>query len=153
MVIMVCSLMTSYEKVKSSKMRIEIYRELIEALEKMTANLRFRSYDVYQLCEASFESGGELEGFKNITGCFEPEWRHACETCLCSIDQSTYNQFLSIGSFLGEYDLESQLNKLEHISSDIRKHLEASASELSQKKKIYYSLGLFGGMMICLMFI
>lgn len=150
---MVCSLLISDEKVKSGKRQIRIYRELIEALEKMTANLRFRSYDVYQLCEASFESGGELEGFKNITGCFESEWRHVCETSLHGIDQNTYSQFLSIGSFLGEYDLESQLDKLEHISSDIRKRLEDCEGELSQKKKIYYSLGLFGGMMICLMFI
>ncbi len=145
--------MVSYEKVESGKRRIKTYRELIEALEKMTANLRFRSYDVYQLCEASFESGGELEDFRNITGCFETEWRYVCETSLCNIDQNTYNQFLSIGSFLGEYDLESQLNKLEHISMDIRKRLEASENELSQKKKVYYSLGLFGGVMICLMFV
>ncbi len=150
---MFCSLMVSYEKVKSGKRRIKTYRELIEALEKMTANLRFRSYDVYQLCEASFESGGELEDFRNITGCFEAEWRYACEMSLCNIDQNTYNQFVSIGSFLGEYDLESQLGKLEHISMDIRKRLEASEDELSQKKKVYYSLGLFGGMMICLMFV
>lgn len=150
---MVCSLMISDEKVKSGKRRIRIYRELIEALEKIIANLRFRSYDVYQLCEASFEGGGELEAFKNITGCFETEWRRACGTSLCTIDQNTYNQFLSIGSFLGEFDLESQLNKLEHISSDICKRLEGCESELSQKKKVYYSLGLFGGMMICLMFV
>lgn len=145
--------MLSDEKVKSGKRQIKIYRELIEALEKMTANLRFRSYDVYQLCEASFESGGELEGFKNITVCFETEWQCACEASLHGIDQNTYNQFASIGSFLGEYDLESQLNKLEHISSDICKRLEDRESELSQKKKIYYSLGLFGGMMICLMLV
>lgn len=151
--IIFCSLMLSNEKVKSGKRQIKIYRELIEALEKMTANLRFRSYDVYQLCEASFENGGELEGFKNITGCFEAEWQCACEASLHSIDQNTYNQFASIGSFLGEYDLESQLNKLEHISSDICKRLEDRENELSQKKKIYYSLGLFGGMMICLMLV
>ncbi len=150
---MVCSLLISDEKVKSGKRRIKTYRELIEALEKMTANLRFRSYDVYQLCEASFESGGELEDFRNITGCFETEWHRACETSLCNIDQNTYNQFVSIGSFLGEYDLESQLNKLEHISMDIRKRLEVCENELSQKKKVYYSLGFFGGMMICLMFV
>lgn len=145
--------MLSDEKVKSGKRQIKIYHELIEALEKMTANLRFRSYDVYQLCEASFESGGELEDFKNITGCFETEWQCACEASLHGIDQNTYNQFASIGSFLGEYDLESQLNKLEHISSDICKRLEDRENELSQKKKIYYSLGLFGGMMICLMLV
>ena len=145
--------MLSNEKVKSGKRQIKIYHELIEALEKMTANLRFRSYDVYQLCEASFENGGELEGLKNITGCFEAEWQCACEASLHGIDQNTYNQFASIGSFLGEYDLESQLNKLEHISSDICKRLEDRENELSQKKKIYYSLGLFGGMMICLMLV
>lgn len=145
--------MVSYEKVKSGKRRIKTYRELIEATEKITANLRFRSYDVYQLCEASFDSRGELESFRNITGCFETEWRRACETSLYSIDQNTYNQFVSIGSFLGEYDLESQLAKLEHISTDIRKRLEDCEGELSQKKKVYYSLGLFGGMMICLMFV
>lgn len=150
---MVCSLLISDEKVKSGKRRIKIYRELIEALEKMTANLRFRSYDVYQLCEASFDSWGELEGFRNITGCFETEWRRMCEVSLFGIDQNTYDQFVSIGSFLGEYDLESQLNKLELISSDIRKRLEDCEDELSQKKKVYYSLGLFGGMMICLMFV
>ena len=145
--------MVSYEKVKSGKRRIKTYRELIEATEKITANLRFRSYDVYQLCEASFDRRGELESFRNITGCFETEWRRACETSLCIIDQNTYNQFVSIGSFLGEYDLESQLGKLEHISTDIRKRLEVCENELSQKIKVYYSLGLFGGMMICLMFV
>lgn len=54
---------------------------------------------------------------------------------------------------MGEYDLESQLGKLEHISTDIRKRLEVCENELSQKIKVYYSLGLFGGMMICLMFV
>lgn len=148
---MVCSLLLSDEKIKSDKRRIKIYRELIGVLEKMTANLRFRSYDVYQLCEDSFESGGELEGFRNITGCFETEWQRACEVHLCGIDQNTFDQFMSIGSFLGEFDLESQLSKLENIYSYICKRIEISESELSQKKKIYYSFGLFAGMMICLM--
>lgn len=150
---MVCSLMLSAEKVRAEKRRIIIYRELIEALEKMTANLRFRSYDVYQLCEASFDRGGELEGFRNITESFEFEWKRVCETSLKMIDQNTYNQFMGIGSFLGEFDLESQINKLEHISSDICKRAEELEKELSQKKKVYYSLGLFGGMLICLIFI
>ena len=58
--------MVSYEKVKSGKRRIKTYRELIEATEKITANLRFRSYDVYQLCEASFDSRGELEILQDV---------------------------------------------------------------------------------------
>ncbi len=148
---MLSSLLLSHEKVRAGKEQIELYRELIEALEKMTANLRFRSYDVYQLCEASFDGGELLKAFKNITGCYEAEWKRACEVSLSKIDQNTYNQFLSIGSFLGEYDLESQINKLEHISADIYKRLESCERELLSKKKIYYSLGLFGGMMICLM--
>lgn len=150
---MTCSLLFSYEKVRAGNELIRLYRELVEALDRMSANLRFRTYDVYQLCEASFEGSDELAEFKNITGCFKTGWENACRLSLKKIDQNTFHQCLGVGGFLGEYDLDSQLKKLEYISADIRKRLEKLETEQSKKKKLYYSIGLFSGMMICLILI
>ncbi len=152
-IIITCSFLLSSEKVRKENMRIKIYGELIESLERMSAGMRFRSYDVYQLCEASFEGCEELSAFKNITGCFKTSWEEACSFAIKGIDQNTYSQLLSIGDFLGEYDLESQLQKLDYIASDIRKRLDKAEAEQTHKKKLYYSVGLFIGMMICLILI
>lgn len=148
-VIIASAFLLAREKIISEEKTIKLLTALFDSLERMISMLRFQSADVYSICERAFE----LEEFKRISDSFSESWVNACQKTLKSLSEDEYSLFESIGGFLGQFDLETQLSRLEYIKMEYIKRLDFRKSELSKKKKLYYSLGAFAGTIICLILI
>lgn len=142
------------ERVNTEEMKINLYKELADAAERIMALLRFQSMDVYQICETVFSKEKCcLPSFCSIRESFSDRWIEACKTDILPISQDACELFESAGSFLGQYDIESQLERLGYIKDELLHKRDFALEELAKKKKLYYCLGGFAGMMVCLIFL
>lgn len=118
----------------------------------MEALLKYRSYDVYQLCEHCFSNVTSFDAgaFITITDSFSENFSKACKMSLANADKSTKSSFVRIADFLGMYESETQIAGLETIRNEIKNSRIAMESELAGKRKLYLCFGFFSGIIICL---
>lgn len=57
------------------------------------------------------------------------------------------DEFLSLGNRLGYLDVEMQCRQLELYESSLTQHIQEIRAQLPEKKKVYQSLGLLGGLL------
>lgn len=152
--ILSCSLLIARERVGAAKNLLKLYKELSDAAEEASALIRFQSMDVYQLCESVFEKRKSiLPSFGGIRDNFTEMWVKACKQDILPLSVDACELFESAGSFLGQYDAQSQLERLSYINSELTAWRKLSAEELAKKKKLYYSVSGFAGAMVCLFFL
>lgn len=59
--------------------------------------------------------------------------------------------FCSLGESLGYLDLTMQLKMLDQYEDELKGSLEALRREMPEKKKVYRSLGMLGGMLLAIL--
>ncbi len=150
--VVISCFLISVEKLNTEKRKILIAKDLENVVFQMEALLKYRSYDVYQLCEQCFlnVTSFDVETFKSIRNSFSESFSEACEVSLSSADECTRSAYMRIADFLGMYESETQIAGLEAVRSEIKSYRIAMESELAGKRKLYLSLGAFSGIIICL---
>lgn len=144
--------MISVEYIKKLRRRIELSKKLSISIAKMSALIGFQAYDVYQLCELCFDKT-EFYDFYAIRQHFDEQWLIACSGLGGSVDNEIVEALKELGSVFGSFDASSSLSQLKYTKERIENLIVRSETELERKKKVYYCLGLFLGIMICLLLV
>lgn len=149
---MISCFLISLEELSRERRKIQIAKELEGVIFHMQALLKYGSYDVYQLCDKCFSevSSFNADCFKAISGNFSESFLDACECSLENADKGTRTSFMKIADFLGMYESETQIAGLESVLGEIKSERIAMESELAGKRKLYLCLGVFSGIVICL---
>lgn len=144
-------MMIARDRVNVEKQVVDIFKELADSAEEITALIRFQSMDVYQICETVFSKRKDsFSSFAGIRRDFNNEWSKACKQDIMPLSEEAFRIFESAGNFLGQYDAETQLKRLEYIKSELIARRDLLFGRLSEKKKLYYCIGGFAGIMLCL---
>lgn len=154
MIIISACFLLSCDKVRLEMKKAASARELCRIVSDMISMVKFQSYDVFQICEICFKDGKacDYNPFLKINGCFRDEWIKACSESLSECDDRVKEQFCEIGDFLGMLDAESQTFRLTAILSEINLRRTEIEFGLDKKRRIYLCMGMFTGIMICLIF-
>lgn len=149
------TLLISYDAVLRLRKRLNMTKDLYRTADKMLAMLKYRSADVYEMCDVCFDSVKSFDAaaFKSIHDNFSDEWQKACRQTVCELECDAYSAFEGIADYLGMYDLESQTKRLEYTCEQLQKSCQRCESELEKKKKLYLCLGAFAGIIICMIVI
>lgn len=137
-------------------------RQLIAALDYMACELQYRKTPLPELCAlAAGESTGcvgqvlrslseELQRQiqPNVEGCM----RVAMET-VRDIPGKTGDAFSLLGSSLGRFDMEGQLQGLETVRSHCRRELETLMSGREERLRSYQTLGICAGAALAILFV
>ena len=93
----------------------------------------------------------ELEGNKEKT--FAQIFKECGEMHLGSLEltREEREEFLALGSRLGHLDVEMQCRQLELYEISLTQHIRQVRTQLPEKKKVYQSLGLLGGLLAAVM--
>ncbi len=146
--------LTTHELYKSEHKKLKFVKELYTVTEEIIGLLRFQYADVYQICEQCFKSRKiAFNEFCKIKANFTLEWQKACKSCLNTADSEASKLFEEIGTVLGNYDLQTQISRLEYILQSLKDIHKAKEVELGNKRKIYYTFGICSGVIICLFII
>ncbi|HIT59318.1 MAG TPA: stage III sporulation protein AB [Candidatus Faeciplasma pullistercoris] len=153
--VIVSSALISGEQLRCIRRKNEISRELADVIDKMEAMLRFQSADVYQLCSSCFCDCHSFDssGFTAISDNFSRMWEKECGRNLSQADKRVFSLFEGISEYLGAFDLETQISRLEYAKNEIRYIYANSQAELLKKQKLYYSVGIFFGVLVCMIII
>lgn len=144
-------MLAAVERINCDKALIRLYKELAEAIDEISALIRFQSMDVYGICETVFaKSKKHLPDFSQINGNFSEGWAKSCRKNILPVSMRASELFESAGSFLGQYDAETQLKRLSCIESELMAEHDRLSQRLSERKKLYYCVSGFAGMMLCL---
>lgn len=141
--------MSSLELHREKQVAAEAVKELGEAVGRMTALMRSESADVFEICRRAFDRQTSLDmrGFKNIErGDFPKQWYDACY--VLDVDDEAKKLFEEIGSFLGSYDLESQIHRLERIHHELSERARAMREKADSTRRLYTTLGAALGLTI-----
>lgn len=87
------------------------------------------------------ESGGNMESGSEI---------HLTENM---IPEKERQRLMELGSFLGHADIEMQIRYLDRYLEEFADAIKERQSMLGEKKKLYRSLGVIGGILIAVMLI
>ncbi len=153
--VVISAFLISREIISQDIRQTELTRELVSVVDRMLALLRYQSADVYQLCSSCFKKSDlyEVRRFISINNSFSEQWKQACKDALKDADKDAYDEFCGIADYLGMYDLETQMQRLDYTEQALRKIYEGKKDNLLKKKKLCYSLGVFTGIMICMIVI
>ena len=80
-------------------------------------------------------------------------WEIECGRNLSQADKRVFVIFEGISEYLGAFDLETQISRLEYAKNEIRDIYANSQAELSKKQRLYYSFGIFFGVLVCMIII
>lgn len=139
--------------VQRLKLRRDFLREFSVFLSSLSTAVRYRSDDIAALVN----SCGELFSFpeddysrpfskmwQSSIADFRKRWR------LSAADMTLLREF---GDGLGTTDVEGQLSHIALYQGMFSKQQSAAEDDITQKSKLYKSLGLFAGVSAALMFL
>lgn len=154
-VVIVSSALISGEQLHCIRRKNEISRELADVIDRIEAMLRYQSADVYQICASCFYGCSSFDSgcFASISDDFSRMWEKECRRNLSQADTRVARLFEGISEYLGAFDLDTQISRLEYAKNEIRRIYDISQAELSKQKKLYYSFGIFFGVLICMIII
>ena len=142
-----CTLMSSFELCAKRLKSARAVAELAEAVERITALLRFESADVYEICRRAFEGfeAVDLTAFSKIeSGDFGAQWEKACEAL--EADAEAKRLFARVGRVLGTCDAESQEAVLSGISRELYERSRAMKDSAEKSKRLYLTFGAAAGL-------
>lgn len=137
-------------------------RSLIAALDYMTCELQFRLTPLPSLCR---QAGAECRGIvgnvlNNLARQLESQICPDADSCMYAalsqsenIPKETENALRLLGTSLGRFDLEGQLNGLEQVRRHCRLILEELIQNRSQRIRGYQTLGLCAGAALAILFV
>lgn len=143
------TVLISYE-MYGERIRIaDSVNELAEVTAVIISLLRYEAADVYTVCREAFDGAvlSDYSAFKAIqSGDFPREWSRACKNL--KSEPEAAKLFERIGRVLGSCDLESQIERLLDIRSELCSRAEYLKSKNESVKKLYTALGALSGIAI-----
>ena len=148
----------------SALYRAEEYdlRQLISALDYMVCELRYRRSTLPDLC---YLVGKERNGrigklFENLAKELSAQMSPDVQSCLAvaaatcgSLSKKVQQAICIMGSSLGRFDLEGQLQGLESVRVYCRDQLDNLAKDRDVRLRSYQTLGLCAGAALAIMFV
>lgn len=152
-VITLCAFLFGNEFYNAQRKKLRSIKELNEIVSDIIISVNYLSLDVFDICKRVFSNRScfDYTEFIDISnGDFPSLWLNACEKSLDSISKDDKDMFAQIGTILGSCDSESQIKKLEYIKLSLSKSCDALSSSIDTKRKLYYTLSVSCGLLICL---
>lgn len=128
--------------------------QFLNVLYYLSCELQYRMTPLPQLCrQASLECSGTLRAiFTSYADELDMQLRADAELCMkavlskvSDVPQTTADFLLLLGHSLGRFDLEGQLNELEHLQQECRERLSQMTEGKKARLRIYQTLGLCAG--------
>ena len=136
--------------------------QLLAALDYMTCELQYRATPLPELCR---HAGNERSGcvgrvFLNLADELESQVSPDVQSCL-AVAAATAGQLplrireavCILGSSLGRFDLEGQLQGLDAVRSFCRRELEQMSAGKDSRLRCYQTLGLCAGAALAILFV
>lgn len=146
--------MSSLELYREKERSSEAVREMSDIVGRIVSLLRFEATDVYEICRKAFE-GAQILDYGKFTaiesGDFPKQWKNACADLRA--DDESKRLFEQVGRILGSYDLESQLERLSHIQSELSERAKLLRDKAESTRKLYTTLGAMLGLGISIVII
>ena len=144
------SFLISYELLIGEENKARSADSLREAVDKIIVMLHFGEYDVFQICESVFEDADE---FSPKNGNFHSQWVSYCNQNIDDADMGDILLFEKVGEILGSSDAQSQIERLTYIKNELWQSYNKKRTDVEKKRRIYFSLGCFAGLMVCIILI
>lgn len=137
-------------------------RELIAALDYMQCELQYRLTPLPELCRQAAQQQPNAVGHVLLMLAQELECslRADVQSCLVSALQSggplpdrVKNGFEALGTSLGRFDMEGQIQGLESVRSFCRQELESLSENRENRLRSYQTLGLCAGAALAILFV
>lgn len=129
------------------KRRRDFLRKLRGFLSTLTTALRYQSGDIYRLTAASARQADLPLVPENADKPFMQEWEKLVSRLprSFSLTEQDIALLLRLGAQLGKTDLEGQLRHLALTATELDALIAESESLLSQRSKLYKTMGFFVG--------
>ncbi len=132
------------------KRRVEIFRQTVIMLDKISNLIKYRSYNVFELCdeiknddmlyEMSFVSIERGDGIP-----FSELWNDSVQKWSVPIKNNERDIYSDLGKSLGTTDKEGQISSLLLFETEFEKMLSSAEKEYSEKSKLFRTLGVLAG--------
>ncbi len=137
--------------------RRDFLKAFLVFLSSLETNIRYNSADIFTLVTscASDDNLSFLAPKNNKEDSFETQWKKNIDDIPKSIPVSKGDRQLlyEFGSYLGKTDVDGQLKHLELYKISFAKQLSLAESAITQKSKLYKTMGFFAGTALALMMI
>lgn len=146
-----------YYKSKCLYNRRDFLKSFLVFISVLSTNIRYNSDDIFTVINISAENSNlfflKINDDYNKTFC--EIWNEIVLNVprQCSLKKSDKELLLEFGSQLGKTDVDGQLKHLELYKSIFEKQFSDSQEEISQKSKLYKTMGFFVGATATLMMI
>ena len=145
----ICPILFGLSKAKKKKKRQKTIEKLIELLNYIIAEIRYKKTDILTLImnlslKESFKKLEFLQNLKNKIKLkpFPIAWASSINESNLSIDKDDENLLKSVSNILGAYDSKDQIVALKHINSQFKESLKNAKENYLSKGKIAKSLGI-----------
>ena len=137
-------------------------RWLIQVIHYMENELRYRLTPLPRLCAgAAGCAGGEIEAvFSRMALELESQISPNASCCMTAalavssrLSRQAEELLTSLGSILGEFDLDGQLNGLEAVRQDCQRIVNELERDHPQRLRTYRTLGLCAGAALVILFL
>ena len=140
---------------------ISMLRKLIQALQEMEWELKYRMPVLSGLCKIAADTSGGMirEVFRELEEKLNNREVYDISACMNAVmnqkdlPRSVRRNLKQLGSSLGRYDLEGQLQGLETIRRQCRKDLKKLEENSGQRLRNYQTLGLCAGAALVILLI
>ena len=116
-------------------------------LNALSTNIRYNSSDIFsviELCKDSF-SQMLVKHLRDYEGAFSVRWKSAVKNLpeSCSLNIKDKDIITSFGEKLGVTDVQGQIEHIEHYQILAEAQLQNAVKEISDKSKLYRTMGFF----------
>ena len=149
-----------FGKAAAHRREEKLLRLLINNIEGMLRELKYRISSLPALCRGvGQESGSEISGiFLRLAE--ELERQIAPDAALCmqvvleregALPKSVHKHLLRLGECLGRFDLQGQIDSLEHVCRQCREDLDKLNVDRDTRLRGYQTLGLCAGFALAIL--
>lgn len=138
--------------------RVEIFRQTRMMIDKISTLIKYRSYNVFELCDEIKKDDSLYEmtfvSFSDVNGIpFSELWNESVKKWNVPIKNNERNIYSEIGKTLGTTDTEGQISSLMLFDAEIKKILSDAEKEYSEKSKLIKMLGVLSGAFVSIMIV
>jgi stage III sporulation protein AB len=143
------SFSVGYYMAKSLSRRRDFLKEFIVFMNTLATEIRYNSEDIFTLVQKCAKAE-ELQSFGTLSEhqeAFENFWNKSVLTVpkAYSLKKEDISLLFDFGSQLGKTDVDGQLKHIELYKIMFEKQLANAENEITQKSKLYKTMGLFVG--------
>jgi len=139
----------------------KMYRLLLRLIQNMKCELEYRLTSLPELCEQAAEIGGMLgDIFCELSNELKTQLMPDVSSCMRTVLQKERNLptslktvLMNLGSILGRYDLDGQVEGFEAVSNECKLMLERLNDHRDERLRGYQTLGLCAGAALVVLFI